>query len=142
MALVVRVEGVQKVLMNLKKAHKGLGREAATGLKRAGLFLQRASQKIVPVDTGALKGSAFTRAEGSGWDIVVQVGYTQLYSIFVHENLEAKHKTGKEAKYLERPLRENRLQILKIVRTSMDKGASKFGLPPTRNSDLWGGSKT
>ncbi len=29
----------------------------------AGLFLQRASQLLVPVDTGNLKGSAFTRKE-------------------------------------------------------------------------------
>lgn len=29
----------------------------------AGLRLQRDSQKLVPVDTGALKGSAFTRLE-------------------------------------------------------------------------------
>lgn len=28
-----------------------------------GLLLQRESQKLVPVDTGALKGSAFTREE-------------------------------------------------------------------------------
>ena len=33
-------------------------------LMTAGLKLQRASQKIVPVDTGALKASAFTRLEG------------------------------------------------------------------------------
>lgn len=32
-------------------------------LMLAGLRLQRESQKLVPVDTGALKNSAFTRAE-------------------------------------------------------------------------------
>ncbi len=33
------------------------------GLVVGGLFLQRESQKLVPVDTGNLKGSAFTRKE-------------------------------------------------------------------------------
>lgn len=33
------------------------------GLVMAGLFLQRESQMIVPVDTGNLKGSAFTKVE-------------------------------------------------------------------------------
>lgn len=33
------------------------------GLLVGGLFLQRESQLLVPVDTGALKGSAFTRKE-------------------------------------------------------------------------------
>lgn len=35
----------------------------AQGLLMAGLALQRDSQQLVPVDTGALKGSAFTRVE-------------------------------------------------------------------------------
>ncbi len=43
---------------NLKK-----GRTISQALLIAGLRLQRESQKLVPVDTGALKGSAFTRLE-------------------------------------------------------------------------------
>lgn len=35
----------------------------AKALLLAGLFLQRESQLLVPVDTGALKGSAFTKVE-------------------------------------------------------------------------------
>lgn len=39
------------------------GRTIAQALLKAGLYLQRESQKIVPIDTGALKNSAFTRLE-------------------------------------------------------------------------------
>lgn len=39
------------------------GRTLAQSLVLAGLRLQRDSQLLVPVDTGALKGSAFTRLE-------------------------------------------------------------------------------
>lgn len=39
------------------------GRTLLQGLLLAGLRLQRESQKIVPVDTAALKNSAFTRVE-------------------------------------------------------------------------------
>jgi hypothetical protein len=39
------------------------GQTLATGLLLAGLRLQRESQKLVPVDTGALKNSAFTELE-------------------------------------------------------------------------------
>lgn len=35
----------------------------AQALLQAGLFLQRESQKVVPVDTGHLRASAFTRLE-------------------------------------------------------------------------------
>lgn len=39
------------------------GRTMAQSLLKAGLRLQRESQLLVPVDTGALKNSAFTRLE-------------------------------------------------------------------------------
>ncbi len=39
------------------------GASLAQSLLLGGLHLQRESQKLVPVDTGALKGSAFTRLE-------------------------------------------------------------------------------
>lgn len=39
------------------------GRTFAESLMLAGLRVQRESQLLVPVDTGALKGSAFTRLE-------------------------------------------------------------------------------
>lgn len=45
---------------------KQKGRTTAQALLLAGLRLQRDSQKIVPVDTGALKGSAFTRLDPKG----------------------------------------------------------------------------
>lgn len=41
-------------------------RTMAQALLLAGLYLQRESQLLVPVDTGALKGSAFTRLEAGG----------------------------------------------------------------------------
>lgn len=44
------------------KAVKG-GASLIKGLLLAGLHLQRASQKIVPIDTGNLRASAFTEKE-------------------------------------------------------------------------------
>ncbi len=42
------------------------GASFGMGLLMAGLRIQRESQQLVPVDTGALKGSAFTRREDTG----------------------------------------------------------------------------
>jgi len=39
-------------------------------------------------------------------NVSVSVGFTQAYAIFVHEDLTAKHKPGKQAKYLEQPARQ------------------------------------
>lgn len=106
----------------LQRAFKSAGKRNAEGLeiglKRAGLFLQRESQKIVPVEYGVLRNTAFTRAEGSGFDTVVRVGYEAIYAIFVHENLEAQHKPGKQAKFLEKPLREKRDEMAAIIEES------------------------
>lgn len=38
-------------------------KDLVLSLTAGGLFLQRESQKLVPVDTGALRASAFTRVE-------------------------------------------------------------------------------
>jgi hypothetical protein len=39
-------------------------------------------------------------------NVVGTVGYTQAYALYVHEDMEAKHKEGKEAKFLEKPARQ------------------------------------
>jgi hypothetical protein len=52
-------------------------------------------------------------------DVSVMVGYTQEYSIFVHENLEAKHKPGKQAKFLEQPAREMKLELKEIINKAL-----------------------
>lgn len=49
----------------IKKAVMEDGRTIEQGILLACLFLQRESQRLVPVDTGALKNSAFTRIERS-----------------------------------------------------------------------------
>ena len=115
MAKLMMLFGAKQVINNLKRQGANAGRGVAAGLKAGGLFLQRESQLIVPVDLGNLINSAFTRAEGEGVDTEVEVGYTAEYAVYVHENLDARHEPGKQAKYLEQPAREKRAEILKIV---------------------------
>lgn len=109
------VSGVSNVVKNIRKAQKAHERGVAIGLIRAGLFAQRKSQQVVPVDTGNLKGSAFTRAEGQGFNTDVHVGYTASYAIYVHERLDLRHKPGKQAKYLSQPVEQHKDEIVKIV---------------------------
>ncbi len=120
MAKMLRITGVETVLRNAVKANSLIGAALARGLKRGGLFLQRESQRIVPVDTSNLKNSAFTRniggesfRGGNKPDIIV--GFTADYAAYVHENQNAAHKNGKVAKFLARPAREKRREILSII---------------------------
>lgn len=108
-------------LRNLQKKMQGKGatqnRKLAVGLTRAGLHLQAVSEEIVPVRTGNLKNSAFTRASGVGTPRPeVRVGYTAGYALYVHENLDAWHKPGKEAKFLEGPFRTEQTEMSRLVR--------------------------
>lgn len=136
MANVVKIEGIKQLVKNAGMYRRNFAFAIERGLKRGGLFLQRESQKLVPVNTGNLKASATTRAINSGLDTQVQVGYTAKYAIFVHEAVEMKLKglprgaAGKgkgyrghywdprgkgQAKFLEQPAKEKRKEIRDIV---------------------------
>ena len=115
MADVTRITGVDSVIRKMRKSKKMTGKALEAGLKRGGLYVQRESQKVVPIDLGNLKNSAFTRAFRSGLRTVVVVGYTAFYAVYVHEDLKARHRPGKRNKYLEHPIREKRDRILKII---------------------------
>jgi hypothetical protein len=98
------------------------------GLKKAGLMLQAESQRLVPVETGNLRASAFTRAVGQGIKTVVTVGYTAFYAAMVHEAFgvlkgqpRKKPAKGKywdpkgQPKFLETPMRRLRDKLAAIV---------------------------
>ena len=108
----VQLDGVSEALKKLRDSKTFFGRGAEKGLKKAGLFLLRQSQKIVPVQTGNLKGSGFIRSLGSGIKTDVIIGYTALYAAYVHEDLNKAHGREFNIKYAEliatRPLRKKR----------------------------------
>ena len=70
----------------------------------------------------------------------VVVGYTQSYALAVHENLEAHHAPGKQAKYLEQPAKELAKELGEITRKvytktgSLEKGLLVAGLRLQRAS--------
>lgn len=133
MAAIQRVRGVGTVLSNMKGQQQSILNQMSVNLRRAGAFVQRESQKRVPVNTGQLKNTAFTRRTGP---LTVHVGYTAAYAMFVHENVEMKLKgqprpstragtsqgrywdpQGRgQAKFLENAYRENIDQIRRIIR--------------------------
>jgi hypothetical protein len=123
----------------MRAEEKAQEKRITVGLKRAGLFVQRESQRLVPVDTGNLKASAFTRTiKTASGDVDVLVGYTAAYALYVHEMEPAspqwgRPRSGKKRgaywdpanrggpKFLERVVRTRRPEILKIIRASAGK---------------------
>lgn len=123
MANLLKVLRVRETLQALKKRRDFNERAFANGLKQAGSFVLNESQRIVPVDTGDLRRSGFTSHEGTGAKTIVKIGYRQSYAIYVHENLEARHAPGKSAKYLTKPMRKYKQQIIQIIRNAVLHGA-------------------
>ncbi len=126
------------MINNLRRKDRAFARGIERGLKKGGLLIQREAQLKVPVDTGALKASAFTRASGTGFSTVVTTGFDVAYAVFIHEhpapNLgkkvprRARYKGHKpkgnvwdpegrgQPKYLEASITQNQNQVQKIVR--------------------------
>jgi hypothetical protein len=64
-----------------------------------------------------LKNMATESFENNNADVAV--GYSADYAIYVHENLEAAHSTGKRAKFLEEPYRSMRKALLQEIAEEM-----------------------
>lgn len=109
-----KVIGLEEVLDNLHREVGQIKGRTMAGLMEAGLKIQRSSQKRVPVDTGNLKASAYTRKARDGSESV-EIGYTAAYAVFVHEDMEASHPVG-QAKFLESALMDNQSAIVEIIR--------------------------
>lgn len=111
--------GADKLISGLRVHQSKLAPAVEEGLVRAGLYLQRESMQIVPVDLGNLKASAATRKEGTGFNTAVFVVYTANYAVFVHEDLRMQHQPGKQAKFLEEPARTKQPQIVEIIKQTI-----------------------
>ena len=115
------VTGLPEIKANFRKYESRQGKALARGLVRAGLFLQRVSQKIVPVEFAFLRQIAQTRKSGEGINTDVTVSYGTDYAVFVHEIEENEHAPGKQAKFLEEPARTERKKMLTIIWDEMRK---------------------
>ena len=108
----ITVRGLDTVQDNLNNLMRRQERATLKGLLSAGFFVQRESQKIVPIDTGNLKAGASTRPLSES---AVQVGYEAEYALEVHENLQARRKGGKPAKFLQTAIQKNTRKILELI---------------------------
>jgi hypothetical protein len=119
MAEITNFHGVSSLIAKMKAKKAAYNRALKRGITMACLFLLAESKKVVPVDTGNLRGSGDWRVEDAGWEYKGRVFYTANYAIFVHENLDARHRPGKIAKYLEEPARLHQATLKRIIRTNL-----------------------
>jgi len=130
----IKGNGLKELKKNLMVEKTIRRKELDAGLRLGALHIQAKSQKLVPVDTGNLKASAFTRRE-SGLEPSYLIGYTAEYALFVHEmkmvnpGVERGGSNGKGRywdpqgqagpKFLEKPAREERNTVRQLVLSQM-----------------------
>lgn len=145
MAIRVKVSSksgnIQKRIQSILNSGLGGAQEA---MNQYASEVKRASQQLVPRDTGALHDSAYAIGKGyldsqtgnasfvSGRQALLnskpgpqaEVGYSEDYAGIVHEDLQTVHKNG-QAKYLEQAARQSRIQLGKKTAKGMSDGMKK-----------------
>lgn len=99
---------VANVQANLRKVAADVGGRMGAALYEIGNEVMGESKRLVPVDTGALKGSGYVAPpQVDGGRLVVEMGYggpAAQYAVRQHEDLSLNHPDGGQAKFLEQPL--------------------------------------
>ncbi len=116
---------VSKTVRALDKLITGLERHVPAGVDRFVEIEMKESSRIVPVDTGELKGSSFQDSctkRRNDW--VASFGYTAEHAAVVHEDMSVYHPNG-QAKYLEQPFNESAPYMPQRV---MEYVAGKVGI--------------
>lgn len=127
------INGLNQVITNIRKVGIRVDATIPAGLFAAGEFLKTESQKLVPVEYGELRDSAFVVARRRGFYNEVTVGYSAPYAIYVHENMQMKLKgkprpSGKgnywdpngRPKFLEEPSRRLQKELFALVANKVE----------------------
>ena len=77
-----RAQGARQINKNLEEFFKKKKVDISRGLKKAGQDLMGEAKSLVPVDTGNLRGTAYSQLTSQH---SVQIGFTAEYAPWVHE---------------------------------------------------------
>ncbi|MEU8196340.1 hypothetical protein AB0C10_21390 [Microbispora amethystogenes] len=93
---------------------------AARGLRRAVDHLKDKSTDIAPVEHGSLTETATATVDEK--KLSGAVSFYGDYAVRQHENLDLTHDPGKQAKFLEQPMNDERQVMLGMVADEIRKG--------------------
>lgn len=109
------LEGADELEATLKRAGEQAGHAVGQAIYEEATLIFNQSQILVPVDTGALRGSGGVSAPQNTSDgVAVDIFYggpAAPYALYVHEIQGNYHEPPTQAKYLEQPLMERLPEI-------------------------------
>lgn len=117
----IKVEGLFELNRAIAKVSKETKNNVRIALVQVTSDLKDYATTLVPVDTGALRDSVYSRIDvNHGDQFSAEVGFKKEYATEQHENLNYNHEQG-QAKYLEQPFNENKNKYLEIIENSLKK---------------------
>ena len=117
------VTGEAEVMANINRLIKENWKDAKKALRQEATVIMQKSVPQTPVEYGPLRGSETieeTKETKTVYELAL--GYNMDYAAAVHENLNATHAPGTNAKYLEIPLMEQAPKIVKNVARRVKAG--------------------
>lgn len=119
--MTIKVEGLDQLTKKLTTIDEHLAKGLRVSIQRICRDLKAKAQKIAPVDTGDLQGSAYYETQITSKGIEAEVGFVEPYATRQHEELTYRHLAPGQAKYLEQPLQQNlQKYIADIEQTILD----------------------
>lgn len=110
MAVTISIRGDQQLLKRLRNARRDMARRVGSALYAEAWVIMSKSKRIVPFESGVLAASGTVLLpEVRSTDVTVRLGYggaASAYAIVQHEHEGFRHAPGRQAKYLEQPLRD------------------------------------
>jgi hypothetical protein len=101
----MKVTGSKEVIKKFERLAVAYPKAAGAALYEEALAIEAKSVKLVPVDTGRLRGSHHVAPpKRKASKITCTIGYGTTYALPVHERTKVRHAVG-QAKYLEVPFK-------------------------------------
>ena len=119
----IHVTGEREVMANIDRLIRDNWNDAKKALRQEATVIMQKSVPQTPVEFGPLRGSeTIEETKETKTEYELALGYNTTYAAAVHENLNARHAPGTNAKYLEKPLMEQAPKIAKNVAKRVKAG--------------------
>ena len=86
---------------------------AARGLMLGAEHVLEEAVRIVPLQEGTLMRSGVASVDAGA--LRAAVSFDTVYAVYQHEGLDYQHPRGRQAKYLETPLKSERPKVLDLI---------------------------
>jgi len=132
-------DDLQRILRKLDAEEVRRHEALRTGIYMVAAKLLRSSIRMVPVDTGRLRATAYVTLPTMGNHIKCRLGYGTNYAVYVHERTNAHHRPPTRSHYLSIPLQKARAtfvsDVARYARRALESnsfiGGAEFPETPT-----------